>query len=66
MCNIPILPAYTTAGIMRPHKLLTKLKEVVSPDIFFINNKALLCIVDYYSKFPVVKKIESISTVDLI
>ena len=26
---------------------------------FMVNNETLLCIVDYYSKFPVVKKMES-------
>ena len=31
-----------------------------------INNENLLCIVGYYSKFPVMKKVESLSTKDLI
>ena len=30
--------------------------EVDGTDIFTIKKNALLCIVDYYSKFPVVKK----------
>ena len=31
-----------------------------------INNKDFLCIVDYYSKFPVVRKVEILSAKDLI
>ena len=31
-----------------------------------INNENLLCIVDYYSNFPVEKKVESMSAEDLI
>ena len=36
----------------RPHKPL----EVVGANKIPIKNKTLLCIVDYYSKFPVIKK----------
>ena len=31
--------------------------EVVSADIFMVDNKSLLCIVVYYRKFPIVKRI---------
>ena len=48
------------------NKVLTKLWEVVDTDIFKASNETLLCIVDYYSKFPLVKKVESISAEDLI
>ena len=30
--------------------------EVLGADIFQLNNKTYLCIVDYHSKFPVVKR----------
>ena len=40
--------------------------EVASADIFMVNNKMLLCIVDYYSKFPVVKKVGSLAVDSLI
>ena len=40
--------------------------EVVGGDIFMINATYLLCIVDYYSKFPVIEKVESLSAKDLI
>ena len=35
--------------------------EVVGAEIFVINNKNILCIVENYSKFPVVNKISSLS-----
>ena len=34
--------------------------EVAGVDIFFVKNKHL-CIVDYYSKFPLVKKTKAVS-----
>ena len=40
--------------------------EVVGTDASMINNENLLCIVDYYSKFPVVKKVENLAAKDLI
>ena len=40
--------------------------QVVGADIFMINNKNLICIVDYYIKFPLVKKIVSQSVQDLV
>ena len=49
-----------------PHKVLAKLCEVVGADIFMITNEHLLSIVDYYSNFPAVKNVESISAEDLI
>ena len=40
--------------------------EVVGADIFKINNGMLLCIVDYYSKFPVVMKVGTLAADDLL
>ena len=40
--------------------------EVVGADIFMINNKMLLCIVDYHSRFPVVKKGDNHAVDDLV
>ena len=40
--------------------------HVVSADIFMVNVKPLLCIVDYHSKFWIVKKINSLSADDLV
>ena len=39
--------------------------EVLGADIFHSNNKNYLCIVDYNSKFPVIKRMEGLSTQSL-
>ena len=49
-----------------PHKILSKPWEVLGADIFMVGDETLLCIVDYYTKFPVVKKVESMLAEDLI
>ena len=51
---------------MIPYKLSCKPWEVVSADIFTINNKRLLCIVDDYSKLPLVKTVGSLVANDLV
>ena len=40
--------------------------EMVGPDILSIKNNKLLCIVDYYSKFPVGKKTDGLLVYNLI
>ena len=35
-------------------------------NVFHLNNKNYLCFIDYPSKFPVIKRIEGLSTVSLI
>ena len=40
--------------------------EVLGADRFHFNNKNYLCTVDYHSKFPVVKRMEGLSTDNLI
>ena len=35
--------------------------EVIGADVFHFNNKNYLCIVDYHSKFPVIKRLERLS-----
>ena len=37
---------------------------MVIADISMINNKTLRCIVDYYSKYPIVKKVGSLAVDD--
>ena len=49
-----------------PCDILCKSWEVVGADIFSINNNAQLCIVDCYSKFPIVKKSDGLSANKLI
>ena len=39
--------------------------EVVGVDVFHYNNKNYLCIVDYNSKFPIVKRLEGLSAENL-
>ena len=43
------------------HETPGSLWEPVGNDIFSINNKHYLCIVDYHSKFSVIKHIEGVS-----
>ena len=40
--------------------------DVLGADIFQLNNKNYLCIVDYHSKFPVIKRMEGLSAQNLI
>ena len=39
---------------------------VLGADIFHLINKNYLCIIDYHSKFPVIKRMEGLSTESLI
>ena len=40
--------------------------EVLAADVFHLNNKNYLCMVDYPSNFPVIKRMEGLSTESLI
>ena len=40
--------------------------KVLGADIFHINNENYLCVIDYHSKFPVIKRMEGLSTESLI
>ena len=44
------------------YEILCRLWEVADADTFMINGKTLLCVVDYDSQFPEVKKVNSLST----
>ena len=48
------------------HDIPTKPWEIVGADIFKFNNKYYLCIVDFHSKFPFVKRTEDMSAESLI
>ena len=48
------------------HDILLRPWEVVGADIFHLKNKHYLCIVDYNSKFPVIKRLEGLSVKNLI
>ena len=49
-----------------PYEVSVKPWNVAGTDIFMMNNKNLLYIIDYYSKFLVVKKLESLSAKNVI
>ena len=51
---------------MISHEIPGRLQEFVGSDVFNINNKYFLCIVDYHSKIPIVKQVEEFSTDKLI
>ena len=48
------------------HDIPLRQWEVLGADIFYFNNKYYLYVVDYYSKFPVVKRLEGLSAESLI
>ena len=39
--------------------------EVLGADVFHFNNKNYLCIIDYHSKFPIIKRLEGLSAESL-
>ena len=47
------------------HDISLRPWKVVGADIFHYNNKNYLCIVDYNSKFPIVKRLEELSAENL-
>ena len=48
------------------HNIPLRPWEVLGVDIFHLSNKNYLCIVHYHSKFPVIKRMEGLSTESLI
>ena len=48
------------------HDILKRLWDVIGADMFTLNNKQYLCIVDYHSKLPIIKKTEDLSADSLI
>ena len=48
------------------HTIPLRPREVLGADIFHFNNKNYLCIVDYHSKLPVIKRMEGLSAESLI
>ena len=43
------------------HDIPAKLWEMVGADMLTLHNKNYLCIVDYHSKFPVIRKMQDLS-----
>ena len=48
------------------HDILLRPWEVLAVDVFQLNNKNYLCVVDYHSKFPIIKRMEGLSAESLI
>ena len=48
------------------HDILVRPWDIVGAGLFTLNNKHYLCIVDYHSKFPIIKKAEDLSADSLI
>ena len=48
------------------HDILVRPWDIIGADMFTLNNKQYLCIVDYHSKFPIIKKIKDLSADSLI
>ena len=48
------------------HDIPVRPWDVIGADMFTLNNKHYLCIVDYHSKFPIIKKAEDLSADSLI
>ena len=48
------------------HEIPGRPLDVAGTDNFSLYNKNYLCIVDYHSKFPVIKKMEGLSADSLI
>ena len=48
------------------HDILLRPWDVLGADIFHLNNKNYLCIIDYHSESPVIKRMEGLSAESLI
>ena len=66
MYNIFGVPAGTPQEKPLPYEIPCRPWEVVVADVFMIDGNTLFCIVDYHSKLPIVKKVNSLSTDDLV
>ena len=49
-----------------PHKILTSAWYTLGADVFYLDKLIYLCVVDYYSKFPVVCELKDNSADTLI
>lgn len=51
---------------MIPHELPSHVWKTVGADIFYYEKKPYLCVIDYYSKFPIIRRLEKETSADLI
>ena len=60
--NLPAQPKET----LQPHDIPSKAWEVVGTDLFNCNNHEYLIIADYYSKFPIIRKMNGLTTSNMV
>ena len=60
--NLPAQPKET----LQPHDTPKRAWEVVGADLFNCNNHEYLIIADYYSKFPIIRKMNGLTTNNMV
>ena len=60
--NLPAQPKET----LQPHDIPSRAWEVVGPDLFNCNYHKYLIIADYYCKFPLIQKINGLTTSNMV
>ena len=60
--NLPVQPKET----LQPHDIPSRAWEVVSTDLFNCNNHEYLISADYYSKFPIIWKMNGLTTSNMV
>ena len=60
--NLPAQPK----EILQPHDIPSRAWEVVGTDLFNCNNHEYLIIADYFSKFPIIRKMNGLTTSNLV
>ena len=60
------VPANTAKGETTHYDIPMRPWDVTGPDVFQLNNKIYICIVDYHGKFPMVKRMDGLSADNII
>ena len=63
---MPYISADTPKDKIKHHDILARPQDMIGIYMFTLNNKYYLCIVDYHSKFSIIKKTEDLSVDSLI
>ena len=59
-------PSGTTRETAQPHDIPSRAWEVVGTDLLNCNNHEYLIIADYYSKFPIISKMNGLTTSNMV
>ena len=59
------MPSQTSESLM-PHEIPSKAWQIVGTELFNLNNCEYLIVVDYYSKFPIIRKMTSQYTSSIV